>query len=176
MNYAVVLYFDESTNNKIQSLINNTAANCGNEYMVKTDIPPHITISSITSDNKDLLIEGIDAFSDRLTKGEIFWASIGVFNPNVLFLSPIMNEYLLELCKFVNRQLLKVGEAGDNGFYLPYQWMPHTTIATKLSEAELSKAFETVKNEFKGFGGIADKIALAQCNPYKEIKIWKLSE
>lgn len=145
MNYAVVLYFDDITNIQIQALINNAALSCGNEYMIKTNIPPHITISSITSDNEDLLIEEIDAFAYGLSEGEIFWTSIGTFNPCVLFLAPILNEYLLELCKLVNRQLLKVGEAGDSGFYLPYQWMPHTTIATKLSEAELSKAFETVK-------------------------------
>lgn len=54
--------------------------------------------------------------------------------------------------------------------------MPHTAIATNLSNRELEKAFKVVQSDFRVFIGKANRIALARCNPYKEVKLWNLDD
>lgn len=174
MDYAVVFYFDYATENKIQKLINRVANHCGNEYMIKTKIPPHVTVSAVKSDDENLLIYEVEKQIGSIESGDICFASIGIFNPNVIFLAPVLNEYLINSCNLLNEKLLVVSEVSDNGNYLQYQWVPHTAIATKLSKDELKKAFEIVQSEFNVFVGKTNRIALARCNPYKELKIWSL--
>ncbi len=176
MDYAVVLYFDDVTESKIQSLINNAASFCGNRYMLDVKIPPHVTICAVKSDEEDLLVKEAGELADRLKGGGVCWASIGVFNPNVLFLSPVLNRYLLSACELANEKMLSVAEAGDNGHYLPYKWVPHTAIATKLSGEELISAFGALQKEFAPIVGKVNRVAIARCNPYKELKIWNLTD
>lgn len=76
----------------------------------------------------------------------------------------------------VNERLLRYAEVGNKGNYLPNQWVPHAALAVKLSPETLKVAFDAVQSEFQAFGGKADRIALAKCNPYKELKVWKLND
>lgn len=174
MDYAIVLYFDKVSEEKIQTMIEEAARCSGNNYMINTKIPPHITISSITSNDEQMLLEKMEILVKGLRCGEVYWASMGVFNPYVLFLSPVLNEFLQKSCEFVNNELLSVAKAGDNGNYVPFSWVPHTAIACKLEHNELIKAFELLQNSFKPFGGMVNKVALAKCNPYKEIRTYNL--
>lgn len=175
MDYAVVLYLDMEAEHKIQAIINKVVENGVNPYMVSTKIPPHITIGAFKStDHCSLLINRVDNDIEKFTAGQVFWASIGIFNPNVLYLAPVLNKYLQTSCEQINESLKDITEIGDNGHYLPYQWVPHTAIAVKLDDEELKNAFEIVQKEFQAFGGTANRLVLAQCNPYKEIKIWQL--
>jgi hypothetical protein len=43
--YAIVLYFDEETRLKLQSIITDVSQSTGNEYMLKNNIAPHVTVS-----------------------------------------------------------------------------------------------------------------------------------
>lgn len=54
------------------------------------------------------------------------------------------------------------------------QWMPHTTIAKKLSVEQMHIAFKTVQNNFRMLEGTVTKIGLAKTNPYQEIRNWDL--
>ena len=54
------------------------------------------------------------------------------------------------------------------------QWMPHTTIAKKLSVEQMQMAFKTVQNNFRMLEGTVTKIGLAKTNPYQEIRNWDL--
>jgi hypothetical protein len=61
MEYAIVLYFDEKTEEIINSLIKKIADKTGNKYMVDNKIPPHITISLFQYNVKiDTVIEIIE--------------------------------------------------------------------------------------------------------------------
>ena len=87
---------------------------------------------------------------------------------------PVLNEYLHNLSFLINDSLLSVSDITFNKFYMPMQWVPHTTIGKKLSEEEMIIAFKTLQNNFKMFSGQVTKIGLAKTNPYEEIKVWIL--
>ena len=176
MDYAVVLYFNKETEDKIQTIISKVADSGVNSYMIDTKIPPHVTIGAFDSDyEENILIDKININIHRFQCGDIFWASIGVFNPNVIFLAPVLTEYILFLNKTINQELKTITRVGDRGYYLPNQWVPHTAIAIKLNQIELSKAFAVVQEEFVAFAGKVNRLALAKCNPYNEIKVWNLT-
>lgn len=174
VDYAITLEFDQDTHNKIQEMIDEVAEVTGCDYMKKSEIPPHVTVSALVSDNEDALLTEMESIVAAMKKGYIWFANIGVFNPLVIYLGPVMNEFLYSTCKTVNERLLQYAEVGNRGNYLPYQWVPHAAIAVKLTPDALKDAFAIVQEKFTAFGATVEKIVLARAVPYEEIRSWEL--
>lgn len=172
--YLISIYFDENTENTIKKLMHKVADKSGNRYMLEAKVPPHITIASFETDQEDKVIELLDYKVCEMKRGTLQWVSIGVFNPHVIFLAPVLSEYLHSISVLVNKTISCVDNISISRFYLPMQWMPHTTIAKKLSVEEMLLAFKALQNNFRMFSGTVTKIGLAKTNPYQEIKIWHL--
>ena len=174
--YAVTLEFDKETQNKIQEMIDEVARVTGCDYMKQSKIPPHVTVSALVSDNEEALLSEMDSIAEAMTKDFIWFANIGVFNPFVIYLGPVMNEFLQTTCKTVNERLLQYADVGNRGRYLPNQWVPHAAIVVKLTPDTIKEAFAIVQEKFSAFGATAEKIVLARAEPYEELKSWKLKE
>lgn len=175
MEYAIGLYFDKDSESKFNNLIQNMVQGGVNNCMLEHKITPHTTLANVSAEDATEIIKSLDKNIACIYSGEIFWASIGVFMPLVIYAAPVLNEYLSGLNVQINNLLKTVTETGRNGFYLPYQWVPHTALAVKMNQDELKIAFNIVTNEFVAFGGVAERLFLAQCNPFKELKTWELS-
>ena len=91
--YAVTLEFDKETENKIQEMIDEVARVTGCDYMKQSKIPPHVTVSALVSDNEEALLSEMESIAESMIKDFIWFANIGVFNPFVIYLGPIMNSY-----------------------------------------------------------------------------------
>jgi len=176
MNYSVVLYFDEETDNKITSLIHLIVDNGVNDYLILNKVPPHITIADFECGDISAVINSLEVYKDKIRQDFVYWASIGLFNPSVLFLVPIANQFLLNSCEMINNLIKVIPATESNSNYIPYKWVPHTTIAAKLSSQELQTAFLVANDNFKAFGGYVTKLALIQNKPRTDIKVWNLQE
>ena len=174
LDYAVTLEFDKESENKIQELIDEVAKATGCDHMKQYKIPPHVTVSALVSDNETELLSEMEILAKTINKDSVYFANIGIFNPLVIYLGPVMNEFLQNTCKAVNDRLLKCADVGNRGNYLPNQWVPHTAIAVKLNSESLKKAFAIVQENFTAFEVTAEKIVLARCEPYEEIRSWTL--
>lgn len=172
--YLVSLYFDEQTNEKVLKFMKSVAVKCGNNYMFDKNIPPHMTIASVSEGNENEIISVLDSVIKNWKQGQIDFVAIGSFKPHVLFLSPILNEYLNELSVLVNEALRMNGCQPGNSMYLPYQWLPHTTIARTLNEEQMITAFRVLQANFEPFSGTVIKVGLAKNNSHRDIKIWEL--
>ncbi len=174
MDYAVVLYFDESSHKKLFDLMREIAVD--GSYMLEQKIPPHLTLCYFCSDDVQPIEKVLEKRVGKIACGEIFWASLGAFVPNnVLYAAPILNEYLCSLNAYLNSLIMPLANADEGRHYQPHKWQPHTTLATKLSHDELAAAFEKASHLFTPFRGTSAKLALAKCNPYREIKVWDLT-
>ena len=122
MDYAIVLYMNDEKTAMVNGLIEELAPECGSDYCL--GIVRHVTISAIISDDEEAVKEEARKLSKLLTRGEIKIASIGVFNPLVVFLAPIVDSYLIESSQIANNTMLKVSEIGNKGRYIPYSWVP----------------------------------------------------
>ena len=172
--YLVSLYFDDKTVIKIQNFINKVAEKSKNKFMIYNNVPPHITIGAFETNNESEVIEILNKKINEFKSGEIIFASIGVFKSSVLFLSPVLNEYLHNISVNIYEDLKNVDKTIISKYYMPFQWMPHTTIAKNLSKEELFLAFQELEKNFNIFNGLVIKIGLSKTNPYEDIKLWDL--
>jgi 2'-5' RNA ligase len=175
MDYAIILFFDKNTEDKINVLIQKIAQNNGNNYMVVNKIPPHLSISLFGYDNPiNSIIKLIDNNISEINIQNIYFASIGIFNPNVLFLSPVIDNNLLELNRYMNKLLKNNNVNKFDQNYLENQWVPHMSLGVKLNEKELLDGLNVLINNYQNINARINRIALVECNPYKEIKIWNV--
>ena len=174
--YLVSIYFDEKTNKRIQQYINDIARITGNTYMLDGNVPPHITVASFETDREAEAVAMLEAVAKELGSGKIRWVSVGTFLPYVMYLAPVLNQYLHALSSGINEKLNTMDGVKISRFYQPFQWMPHTTIGKKLSGEELRQAFEVMQNQFGPFEGNVMQIGLAKTNPYRDVAVIELND
>lgn len=174
--YLISLYFDEKTDNRISQYIQQVAKASGNTYMLDGNVPPHMTISAFETREEEQVVAALEGEISKMKTGTVQWASVGQFFPYVLFISPVLNEYLYSLSIGVYDILYKMNGVSISRFYKPFQWMPHTTIGKKLNREEMEAGFRVLQNSFGMFDGQVTRIGLAKTNPYRDIASWKLKE
>lgn len=176
MDYAIVLYMNAEKTAMVKEMVKELAPICGSNYCL--GIEPHITISAMIADDEELVKEEAKKLSKLLKKGEIKVGVIGVFNPFVLFLSPVADSYLIESCQIANDHMLKVSEIGNKGRYIPNNWVPHMAVAMKMEKEGLYKGFQKLSEIFTPFCAEIEKMALIkweESNPYQELAVYELS-
>lgn len=171
--YLISVYFDKKTENRIQSYINDVASKCGNMFMIDNQVPPHITISSFETLQESSVAEVLDSAISNMKRDKISWVTVGAF-PTVIFIQPVLNEYLHNLSSTIYERIEKISDTKINKYYQPFHWLPHATIAKQLSEEEMRAAFDVLQKSFEMFGGEIVRIELAKKNPYRVIKSWEL--
>lgn len=171
--YLVSLYFDEKANKVIQNYINKVAEKTGNTFMLDGNVPPHITISAFETKREEECIKRLEDIAFQMKTGTLQWVSVGTFLPYVIYIAPVLNDYLQGLAETVHSEIQAVPETKLSPYYKPFGWLPHTTIGKKLSKEEMKIAFETMQSSFGMFEGNVVKIGLAKTNPYREIKMWE---
>ncbi len=172
--YLVSIYFDEKTNKTIQNLINKVAKKTGNDFMITGKVPPHITVAAFETKNENEVLQRLQASVEALSQGNLRWVSVGTFLPNVIFATPVLNEYLQNMIQTIYGQMEGMDKTIMNPFYQPYNWIPHTTIGKQLSKEQMREAFAILQEQFVPFEGRVVKIGLAKTNPYTELAIFEL--
>ena len=174
--YLVSLYFDEKTNKTIQNHINKVAEKTGNTFMIDGNVPPHITVSAFETKCEEACVTMLENIVTQIETGCLQWASVGTFLPYVIYIAPVLNNYLQGMIETIYDRIQTVPETKMSPYYKPFGWLPHTTIGKKLTKQEMQIAFEVMQTQFHVLEGTVTKIGLAKTNPYQEIKIWKLKK
>ena len=89
-------------------------------------------------------------------------------------MTPVLNAYLHEMAELIYDVLSVLEGMQVNAHYMPFQWLPHTTIAKKLSKDEMRIAFEVLQDSFGMIEGEVVRIGLAKPNPHRDIATWEL--
>ena len=144
--YTVVLYSDRDTENRFSKIINAITDGGGNCYLVEAGIPPHLTVAMFRAEEVSGIIELLDGVS--FSSGEVFFSALGEFAPWVLYAASSMCGYLLDVCRRAN-ELIR-------------------------DAAELGVVREIAARGFAPFSGQCERVALAECNPYKELRMWRV--
>ena len=172
--YLISIYFDEETNCKIRNYIKQIAKHTKNTMMLDGDVPPHITIGAFRVESEEVAVEIFRDITGQISAGKIHWVTVGSFLPNVIYISPILNEYLQQLSDINKRVLDKANGVWIDKRYTTYSWYPHTTLGKRLTKEQLVTAFEVLQNQFAPFEGQVIKIGLATTNPYCDVEIYEL--
>ena len=172
--YLISVYFDNKTENRIQSYIDDIASACGNTFMVENDVPPHMTIAAFETLHEETAVEVINAAISNIKRNKIELVTVGTF-PTVIFIQPVLNEYLHHMLSALYEGIKSVPDTKMSKLYEPFHWLPHVTIAKQLSEDEIRKAFDALQKAFHMFEGEIVRIELAKKKPYRVIASWELS-
>lgn len=168
--YLISLYFDEKSDRQIQNHINAAAKATGNSFMTDNNVPPHITIAAFETRDEHMAEMIFDRIAQKVSSDMINWVSVGAFLPSVIYITPVLNEYLHNMCKIVHEELEAVEGLRIDERYKPFNWMPHATIGKKLSPEQLRTAFETIQKRFAVLTSQVTKIGLARTNPFCNLK------
>ena len=66
-------------------------------------------------------------------------------------------------------------EAGENGYYKPEIWFPHTTLGTGLNLTQFAKALELAEKISLPLEAKISDIGFYQCSPFLELKRFPLA-
>ena len=100
--------------------------------------------------------------------------SVGMFFPYVMYLTPVLNAYLLELSKQIYDAVHDIPEVSINRFYQPLQWLPHITLGKTLTKEQMRLAFAVMQDSFAPMKGRITSLGLAKTNPHEDLMMWKL--
>ncbi len=175
MDYAIGIYFDTDTEKTFTSIMEKMAQKGVNSYMLDIKLPPHITLSCIETDDINPVINAVRSYSEKLRGERLYWHSLASFIPKVLYAAPAYSGYLRKLNTEINELVKEISSPSNHKLYLPDYWVPHTALAVKMDSKELNNAFKTASEMFTAFGGFAERLFIAECEPFKEIAVWDLS-
>jgi len=147
MNYAIELVFDKDSQNTINHIRQQLSENGVHDEAVKLN---HISIGDYQTDNIEGLKRKVVEFSRTIKPFDLSLVSVGTFmtEENVIFLEPVMTEELMDIHRrFIN--FMKDFDGKLNQYYDIDKWMPHSTIAIRLSDKELFKGIELLKEIIK---------------------------
>lgn len=168
--YLISIYFDDQSGRQIQNYIDVVARATGNAFMTDNNVPPHITIAAFETRSEHTAEMIFDGIARKTGRNTINWVSVGAFLPSVIYIAPILNEYLHRLCEVAYEEIEGIEDVRIDDKYTPFNWMPHATISKKLSEEQLRTAFETMQKRFAVFESQVTKIGLARTNPFGNLK------
>ena len=172
--YLVSIYFDKETEKRLQSLVHHVAKETGNSFMLDNRVPPHITVAAVETKQEGILIEQVEELVKKLKVGDIKFVSVGTFSSRVIYVQPVLNEYLHHLSVVLTQELEQMQETICSPYYQPFSWLPHCTIAKQLTKEQMVQAFQVLQKEFSSIEGHVVRIGIAKTNPHRDIKLWEL--
>lgn len=172
--YLISIYFDKDTEKRINSMMQHVADAIGNTFMQDNQVPAHITVAAVETKQEDVLISRMEELVERLNGGNIQFVSIGSFGSKVIFIQPVLNEYLHNLSKQIAQELNSMDDTIPSPYYKPFHWLAHASIAKHLNKSQMQQAFSVLQNEFVPMEGKVVRIGVAKTNPHRDIKLWEL--
>lgn len=140
--YGVVALFDAKTEQIIKDIWTELREKSISFYADEVvDRKPHITLASYHSLDMLRFIEQLDAFYENKPEIDIRFNSIGSFlNTGILYLSPHVTKNLIEFHENFHIQFKSFNDNPES-VYLPEKWVPHCTLANRLSMDKLVEAY-----------------------------------
>ena len=111
-----------------------------------------------------------ETLKELIHPGNIQFVSIGQFFPYVMYVTPVLNEYLMDLQNKIYDAVKNIPEPSVSRFYQPYSWLPHVTLGKKLDEKQMAAAFEVLRKNFAPFEAVVTDIGLAKVNPHEDVR------
>lgn len=170
--YGLIATFDEYTEMQIKNIWQELKEREISSYAYEVENrTPHITLASYSNlDTADFVRQMAIFYSDRQMIDFTF-STIGSFlNSGTLFFQPTVTNELLTLHSRHHQYFKKYNNDSDS-LYLPNNWIPHCTIANRLSSDKLVEAFEYCSKSTDSIVGKITEIALIEVSDKRKMPI-----
>lgn len=179
MQYAIEMFFDKETEEKLFDLIAKVAdANLSTKYL-EWKTRPHVTLACFNDVDEEKCIEKLKEFAATHGPAPANLESIGVFNDTkVVFISPTMNRAMFRMHEELHECMKEFDTEGWH-WYCPDDWVPHCAIvlAGEDEDEAFFKASDLVVREFEKLFGQFTRLGLVKITfPVEEICIVDLGK
>ena len=172
MTYAIEMYFDKETEDKIMNLAQMVADASLSTKFLEWKTRPHVTMAVFNDVDENRCIDLLKDFVNGIKVIPAFLDSVAMFNDTkVIFLNPTMTKSMYLLHADLHEKLKEFDTRGWE-WYLPDGWVPHCTIALngEDDEAVFYKTSELILREFKKLQGTFISLGLVKITfPVEEI-------
>ena len=174
MKYAIEMYFDKNTEDKIMSLAQKVADHGFSTKFLEWKTKPHVTLAIFNDVDEQRCIELLQEFTRGKTQIPTFLDSVGMFNDTkTIFLNPTMTRKMYQLQEDLHVAMEEFDKKGWD-WYLPDGWVPHCTIALNGEDEEdvFYRTSELVLREFEKMKGKYVALGLVKITfPVEEIAV-----
>lgn len=141
--YALLAYFDQETELKLKQLWIELYELSITDYgIVVKDRRPHLTLADYQDVNVEKLSSMLHQYFHHQMQVPIQLNVLGSFiGQQMLYLAPTMTKQLLALHENYHESFKQFNQ-NLNSYYLPDRWVPHCTIARRLTDETMLQAFE----------------------------------
>ncbi len=172
MKYAIELYFDKKSEEKVYSLANKIAdAKISTKYL-DWRTRPHITLACYNDVDEERCISKLKAFAENHQKMPAGLASVGMFvDTKTIYLAPIMTSIMYQFQRELHETLSDFDTQGHE-WYIPNRWVPHCAIALTKEDTDEAffKASDLVLHQFEKIFGEFTAIGLVKISfPVEEV-------
>ena len=179
MQYAIELYFDEKTEEKLWALGRHVSESGISDGWVKWKTRPHITLACFSDADEELCVQKLRAFAKECPRIPAYIGSVGMFtDTGVVFASPIMTSKMYDLQRKLHEQMSGFDTTGWE-WYLPDRWVPHCGLAMTEGEPRENffKAADLILHEFEKLAGEYVSVGLVKITcPVQELVTFPLGE
>ena len=161
--YGLIAAFDQSTESFIKNVWKELKEKSISSYAYEVeDRIPHITLASYNQLNRGDFFDQMDETYQYQSKIDINFKSIGSFlKSGALYYSPTVTKGLYELHSNHHKDFGRFHD-DSNSLYLPDHWIPHCTIANRLTQGKLQEAFHYCSKRHTTLFGKIVKVALIE--------------
>ena len=172
MQYAIELFYDEKTEQKLLHLAQRVADEKLSTKFLEWKTRPHLTLACFNDVEEEKCIQQLKKFAQNHNRMPAYIGSVGMFNDTkTIFVSPIMNRSMYQFHQELHESLNGFDTTGWE-WYCPDIWVPHCTIALTREDADavFYKASDLILHEFEKISGAFVSIGLVKITfPVEEI-------
>ena len=173
MKYAIEMYFDKETEERIMSLAKKVAENNISTKFLEWKTRPHVTLALFNDADEDRCTKLLEGFAKGHKAFPAFLDSVGMFNDTkTIFLSPTMTRGMYDLHSELYALMNEFNTEGWE-WYKPDGWVPHCTVALTSEDDENAfyQASDLILHEFRKIEGMYSSVGLVKITfPVEELK------
>ncbi|WP_158175251.1 2'-5' RNA ligase family protein [Heyndrickxia camelliae] len=161
--YGFIALLDKKTEEVVKEIWRDLKKQSISYYAEEVeDRKPHITIAGYNRLEKSDFIRSMDQFYDSSPEVEIAFNTLGTFlNSGTLFLSPTISAPLSNFHRNHHDNFKKYNDNPES-LYLPGNWIPHCTLANRLSHEKLCEAFAYCSHKLNTIKAKIAEVALIE--------------
>ena len=159
--YAIVAHFDSETESTIKEVWSDLSDHSISKYAEEIpDRRPHITLASYKNLDLDKFIPVFNDYYQSQSRIPLTFNVLGTFfNSSTLFLTPTPSLKLLNFHS-EHHHNFEMFNDNPNSLYLPDRWIPHCTIANRLSNIKLEEAFSFCSQSLHSIQAHIEEVAI----------------
>lgn len=146
--YALLAYFDEETELNLKQLWIELHERGLTDYgIVVKDRRPHLTLADYQALDVEQIIPLLNDYFKKQEKLPLTFHGLGSFmGRNMIYLAPTINKQLLAFHENYHEEF-KCFDQNPDSYYVPKNWVPHCSLAGRLTDETMLQTFEFLKNK-----------------------------